>query len=180
MTLTVFYRNTFVSREINPEQTVWFLTINDKFKWISPNFWHLRNSFLPLPHSRTWVPLHLIFCGAHSDKRVLYWTWPEQTVPGFAGESSSCFYFFFFLMRHKEARIKHRMVFIYVFQIYIFCFYKAPHPHAFHIQQKQHSELEIKDGNCFYSEITFGHFLKRENIKMQVAYRITSEITSPL
>lgn len=90
------------------------------------------------------------------------------------------FTFFFFLMRHKEARIKHRMVFIYVFQIYIFCFYKAPHPHAFHIQQKQHSELEIKDGNCFYSEITFGHFLKRENIKMQVAYRITSEITSPL
>lgn len=179
MTLTVFYRNTFVSREINPEQTVWFLTINDKFKWISPNFWHLRNSFLPLPHSRTWVPLHLIFCGALTKGSCAERGLNKPSQVSLVNQAH-VFTFFFFLMRHKEARIKHRMVFIYVFQIYIFCFYKAPHPHAFHIQQKQHSELEIKDGNCFYSEITFGHFLKRENIKMQVAYRITSEITSPL
>lgn len=109
---------------------------------------------------------------------VLNVAWTNR--PRFRWWIKLMFLLFFFLMRHKEARIKHRMVFIYVFQIYIFCFYKAPHPHAFHIQQKQHSELEIKDGNCFYSEITFGHFLKRENIKMQVAYRITSEITSPL
>lgn len=149
MTLTVFYRNTFVSREINPEQTVWFLTINDKFKWISPNFWHLRNSFLPLPHSRTWVPLHLIFCGAHSDKRVLYWTWPEQTVPGFAGESSSCFYFFFFWWDTKKRELNTEW-FLSTFFKYIYSVFTRLHIHTLSIFSRNSTQSsKLKTGTAF-------------------------------
>lgn len=148
MTLTVFYRNTFVSREINPEQTVWFLTINDKFKWISPNFWHLRNSFLPLPHSRTWVPLHLIFWWALTKGSCAERGLNKPSQVSLVNQAH-VFTFFFFWWDTKKRELNTEW-FLSTFFKYIYSVFTRLHIHTLSIFSRNSTQSsKLKTGTAF-------------------------------